>query len=175
MGPYRIGGSAAFRGPRATPGPIFGGGGVSRSGRTYRPDLHGGHELLMALPARNHRISRRDWLLAGLAIPLFRARANEQLSISFDGDNLHVAAPGLHFLAGKPLSRLKDADTVTFLSQLTLFSDPFVTVVKRAPERVVVSYDLWEERFAVTILSASKRTQSGLTVAQAEAWTIDNL
>ena len=129
----------------------------------------------MALPARNHRISRRDWLLAGLALPLFRARANEQLSISFDGDNLHVAAPGLHFLSGRPLGRLKDADTVTFLSQLTLFSDPFATVVKRAPERVVVSYDLWEERFAVTILSASKRTRSGLTLAQAEAWTIDNL
>ena len=88
----------------------------------------------MALPARNHRISRRDWLLAGLAIPLFRARANEQLSISFDGDNLHVVAPGLHFLAGKPLSRLKDADTVTFLSQLTLFSDPFVTIVNELEE-----------------------------------------
>ena len=51
----------------------------------------------------------------------------------------------------------------------------YVTVLKGRPERVVVSYDLWEEQFAVTILGASKRTRSGLTVAQAEAWTIDNL
>jgi len=129
----------------------------------------------MAQPARNLRMSRRDWLLAGVAIPLFRARAAELLAVSFDGDNLHVTAPGLHFLSGKPLGRLKDADTVTFLSQLTLFSDAFATVVKRTPERVVVSYDLWEERFAVTILSASRRTRSGLTLPEAEAWAIDNL
>jgi len=65
----------------------------------------------MAQPARDIRISRRSWLLAGLGIPLLRARAEEPLLVSFDGDNLHVAAPGLHFLTGKPLSRLKDANT----------------------------------------------------------------
>ena len=62
-----------------------------------------------------------------------------------------MAAPDLHFLTGKPLERLKDAATVTFLSQLTLFSDAQGTVFKRAAERLVVSYDLWEEKFSVTI------------------------
>ena len=80
-----------------------------------------------------YRISRRSWLLAGLAIPLFRARAaGAALDVTFDGDNLHVAAPGLHFLTGKPLERLKNGDTVTFLSQLTLFSDEHGTVFRRA-------------------------------------------
>ena len=63
----------------------------------------------MALDARDKRISRRSWLLAGLAIPLFRARAAESLVVAFDGDNLRPSAPGLHFLTGKALDRLKDA------------------------------------------------------------------
>ena len=43
------------------------------------------------------KISRRSWLLAGLAIPLFRARAADPLKVTYDGDNLHVAAPDLAF------------------------------------------------------------------------------
>jgi hypothetical protein len=114
--------------------------------------------------------------MAGLAIPLFRARAAEPLNVRFDGDNLHIAAPGLHFLTGKPLERLKNADTVVFLSQLTLFSDDRGTVFRQpARERMIVSYDLWEEKFAVSIPGAPVRTQSHLTAAQVEAWCMENL
>jgi hypothetical protein len=129
----------------------------------------------MAQSARDNRISRRHWLLAGLAIPVFRLRGAEGLSVTFDGDNLHVSTPGLHFLIGKSLTRLRDADTVTFLSQITLFSDDHGTIFRRGlPERMIVSYDLWEERFAVTIPGVSK-SRSHLTSDQAESWAIDNL
>jgi len=94
----------------------------------------------MALFARDIRISRRSWLLAGLAIPLSRAWADDSFEVSFDGDNLHVAAPGLHFLTGKPLSRLKDGLTVAYLSRITLLSDDRGTVLRSpAPERIIVS------------------------------------
>ncbi|HEV3197534.1 MAG TPA: hypothetical protein VGZ73_06490, partial [Bryobacteraceae bacterium] len=73
-------------------------------------------------------MSRRSWLLAGLGILLLRARAEEPLLVSFDGDNIRVAAPGLHFLTGKPLERLKAADTVVFDSQITLFTDERGTI-----------------------------------------------
>ncbi len=129
----------------------------------------------MALDARDIRISRRSWLLASLGIPLFRARASDYLDVKYDGDNLRVAVPGLHFLTGKPLERLKDADTVVFLSQLTLFSDPRRTVFRRDRERLIVSYALWEERFAVSIPGTPVRSQSNLTAEQAEAWCLDNL
>jgi len=129
----------------------------------------------MAQLARDERISRRSWLLAGLAIPLSRVRAAELLNVSFDGDNLRVGAPGLHFLTGKPLERLKDASTVTFLSQLTLFTDARGTVMKRVPERLVVSYDLWEEKFSVTIPGGSKRHIPNVSAAEAESWCLDNL
>jgi hypothetical protein len=129
----------------------------------------------MAQPARDDRISRRSWLLAGLAIPLSGLRAAETLAVSFDGDNLRVAAPDLHFLTGKALERLKDAATVTFLSQLTLFSDAQGTVFKRSAERLVVSYDLWEEKFSVTIPGGSKRHLPNASAAEAESWSLENL
>ncbi|MGO9258811.1 MAG: hypothetical protein ACLQU1_21195 [Bryobacteraceae bacterium] len=130
---------------------------------------------MTALPARDIRISRRSWLLAGLAIPLLRGRTAESLHVSFDGDNLHVAAPGLHFLTGKPLERLRDAATVVFLSQLTVYSDDRDTVFRRFPERIIVSYDLWEEKFAVSIPGPAARSKSHMVAAQAEAWVIDGL
>ncbi len=130
----------------------------------------------MARRARNEGISRRSWLLAGLAIPLSRASAEPRLEVSFDGDNLHVTAPGLHFLTGSALKRLENADTVVFLSQITLFSDQFVTPIRRpVQERLVVSYALWERRFAVAMPGAPVAPVEGLTDSQAENWCIRNL
>jgi hypothetical protein len=133
----------------------------------------------MARGARDLRICRRRWLFAALGIPLFAAgNTEEPLSVSFDGDNLHVAAPGLHFLTGKPLSRLLDADTVVFVSQITLFSDDHGTLFRKpVAERLIVSYSLWEEKFAVTIRGGdfNRTTPRLLTAAQAESWCIENL
>ena len=127
----------------------------------------------MALHARE-RISRRSWLLAGLAIPLFRAWANPVLRVTSDGDNLHVGASQLHFLTGRPLARLKDGNVVVFLSQLTLFRDDHVTVIKSQPERITVSYDLWEEKFQVG-MAVDHRSASRLSVGETEAWCMENL
>ena len=130
----------------------------------------------MAPDARDIRISRRSWLLAGLGIPLLRLGAEEPLAVTFDGDNIHVAAPGLHFLTGKPLERLKNADTVVFDAQITLFSDDKGTIFHRpVTERLVFSYALWEEKFAVTVRGASTRSRSMLTVTQAEEFALGEL
>lgn len=130
---------------------------------------------MTALRARDKGISRRSWLLAGLGIPLLRGRAAEPLQVSFDGDNLHVATPGLHFLTGKPLERLRDAATVAFLSQITVFSDDRGTVFRRIPERIIVSYDLWEEKFSVTVPGSAARSNSHMGATQAENWVIEGL
>jgi hypothetical protein len=113
--------------------------------------------------------------MAGLALGVSRLRAAETLKVSFDGDNLRVGYPTLHFLTGKPLERLKDAATVTYISQLTLFSDPQGTVFKRTAERLVFSYDLWEEKFSVTIPGRGQRKPFTGGAAQVEEWSLDNL
>lgn len=120
-------------------------------------------------------ISRRRWLLAGVALPLSCLSGAERLSVTWDGDDLHVAAPQLHFLAGKPLNRLKDGAAVVFLTQLTLTTDNFTTSLRRTPERFVFSYDLWEEKFSVTKLGEGQRTISHLSATAAEAWCLDNV
>ena len=120
-------------------------------------------------------ISRRRWLLAGVAIPLSGFGAAERLSVTWDGDDLHVSAPQLHFLSGKPLDRLKNGSAVVFLTQLTLTTDNFTTSLRRIPERFVFSYDLWEEKFSVTKLGEGQRTVAHLSVAAAEAWCLDNV
>jgi hypothetical protein len=127
----------------------------------------------MALHARD-RISRRSWLLAGLTIPLFRAWGEPLLRVTSDGDNLHVAAPQLHFLAGRPLARLKDGNIVVFLSQLTLFREDRITVIRRKPERFTVSYDLWEEKFQVG-MAVDRRSAARLSLEETETWCLDNL
>jgi hypothetical protein len=113
--------------------------------------------------------------LAGLATPLFRARAADSLAVNFDGDNLHISSPDLHFLTGKPLSRLKDGGTVVYFGRLTLFRDPFLTPFRRTDTRFVVSYDIWgEDKFSVTMPEATPRTAL-LPAPAAEAWCIENL
>jgi len=131
------------------------------------------------IPSRDRKeavtISRRRWLLAGVAIPVSRLWAAERLNVTWDGDDLHVAAPQLHFLTGKPLDRLKDGATVVFLTQLTLTTDNFTTSLRRTPERFVFSQDVWDEKFSVTKLGEGQRTVSHLSAAAAEAWCLDNV
>ena len=127
--------------------------------------------------ARDTGISRRSWLLAGLALPLFPARAASELSVVYEsdplrGDILRPVVQNLHFLTGKPLERLKDAEKVAFVSQLSLFTIDQSIAFRQAFPRFVVSYDIWEQKFMV---SSSTRTRENLTAAQAETWCLENL
>src|ERR1700736_3666517 len=109
----------------------------------------------MERPSRGNGISRRSWLLAGLATPLFSLRASEPLEVKYDGDNLHLFAPTLHFLIDKPLQRLKDGASVAYLAQVTLFQDDHATAIRRRQGRFVVSFALWDEKFSVTQLGTA--------------------
>ena len=113
--------------------------------------------------------------MAGVVIPVSRAFAPVPLAVTWDGDSIHIAAPQLHFLTGKPLERLKDGSPVIFLSQLTLSTDAIRTPFRRLPERFVVSYDIWEEKFKVTRLGGMPRSASHLTAAAAEAWCMESM
>lgn len=131
----------------------------------------------MAKPLRESRaatgMSRRGWLMAGLAIPLFRARAASNLTAKYDGDLLYPVAPNLHFLTGKVLDRLRDsADIQVFVSQLQLFHPDDAAPLRQAHARFVVSYNIWEEKFKVAIPGLG--SQEGLSAAEAEKWCLEN-
>ncbi len=127
------------------------------------------------------RLTRRLFLLAGCSAPFTVALSAQDLSARLDSANvLHVFAPGLHFLKGKPLERLKDGATVAILGQLTLSLDANVTMATRAVARFALSYDIWEERFSVSRFAATHqetatRSASHLSPEAAETWCLDHL
>jgi hypothetical protein len=131
----------------------------------------------MQQPPRGVQFSRRGWLLAGLGTALCSARAGGSLAVTYDGDNLHIADPGLHFLNGKPLERLKDGASVLYLAELAVFSDRGLTVLRRSPvARFVVSYDIWrEDKYSITARGPVYGSAANLSAAAAESWCLENI
>jgi hypothetical protein len=129
----------------------------------------------MSRDARDTSISRRSWLLAGMALPLYLARGEESISVYYDGELLRPVAPNLHFLAGKALDRLKAADTVVYVATLRLFTIDQSVPFREEPGKFVVSYDILEEKFKAVVTEPAARSKSGMTASQAEAWCLENL
>jgi len=90
-----------------------------------------------------------------------------------DGDQLRITAPRLRFLSGEALNRLRDGVTVKYDFEITA-TDRDGNVLARSQQQFAVSYDLWEEKFAVTKLGSSPRSISHLSASAAEAWCVDN-
>jgi hypothetical protein len=96
-----------------------------------------------------------------------------------DGDLMRISAPQLNFLNGKPLERLKDGASVAFVGQVTVSSSPGAVVpIARSVARFAFSYDIWEEKFSITLFGehpGSSRSASHLSRSGAESWCLDNL
>jgi len=120
-------------------------------------------------------VTRRWWLVASCSAPFTLGLTAQSLWVRLDGDDLRVSAPQLRFLNGKSLERLKDGVPVVFLAQLSLSTEVNAPAIKRAVDRFVVSYDVWEERFSVTKTGGEWRTASNLSSAQTESWCLNHL
>jgi hypothetical protein len=74
------------------------------------------------------------------------------------------------------LERLNGGNEVSFLAQVSLLTDDQHTTIKKGPiERFILSRDIWNQTFKVTIPTLSPHDKVGLTVAQAEAWCLENV
>jgi len=99
--------------------------------------------------------------------------SNEDLDVRRVNNELHVDAPHIHFLSGPPLDRLHDGVSIPFDFQLTLFNGTKDKPFRRAVERFIVSYALWDENFKVVRLRGSGRM--GLSAAAVEQWCLYNV
>jgi hypothetical protein len=113
-------------------------------------------------------------LLAVLGAAWTAATAAD-LEARLNSEGLRVSAPRLHFLQARTLERLKDGGTVAADLQLSIWVDSKSFFFRRAAGRFAISYDLWEEKFAVTRLLPSRRSITHLSAAAAEAWCVENL
>src|SRR5262245_20633656 len=97
------------------------------------------------------------------------------MTVRLDGDQLRVSAGRLHFLAGEALNKLRDGATVKYVFELSAKTDRNGRAVARSVEEFAISYDLWEEKFAVKKLGSAPRTISHMSSSAAEAWCLDNI
>ena len=99
----------------------------------------------------------------------------QHLKARVEGDRLRVSGPQVRFLLPPAVERLRNGATVTYALQLTLRNERLGHVVSRITERFRLSYDLWEEKYAVTRLASPTRSASNLTANGLESWCLDNL
>src|SRR5687768_17159277 len=110
-------------------------------------------------------------LVTGSAV---RASA-QSVAVNITGDAVHVRAPEFTFIKGGSLARLKDGQSVRVELHLTVLPRPGATPTAERRQTFALSYDLWEERFAVTQAGVPSRSISHLTSAAAEAWCLEQL
>jgi len=113
-------------------------------------------------------------LVAVLAWPAVRSSA-QGLTVDAVGEALRIRAPGFSFLKGEPLARLKDGRSVRVELTSLVLPGPGKQPAAAARRVFAVSYDLWEERFAVTTVEARSQSVSHLALAAAEAWCVEQL
>jgi len=110
-------------------------------------------------------------LIAGLAVGL----SGQSASVSTIGGHLHVRASGFGFIKGEPLARLKDGRSVRVDLEIAVLARPGGSAAAEGRQTFVLSYDLWEERFAVTQTGTLSQSISHLTSTGAEAWCLERL
>jgi hypothetical protein len=125
--------------------------------------------------ATTHPVIKMWWLWAAFCSGLAFAMWAEDLLVSSRENYLQFSAPRLHFLTGKSLDRLHNAAEVPFDFRLTLWSGVRTRIFVNQAERFVVSYDLWEEKFSVSKLSAPRKATAHLTAQAAEAWCLEQM
>lgn len=99
----------------------------------------------------------------------------QTLEVHAEAGRIRVMTSKPRFLAGSSLERLRNGATTVFAIQVTLLTGPGRTVLARSGGRFAVSFDIWEEKFAVTRLGDTRKSASHLTAAEAEAWCIESL
>jgi hypothetical protein len=95
------------------------------------------------------------------------------LSVRAEAGQLRIGAPQIRLLSKDVLDRLRNGASVAYSFDIALSGSRGGAALDQITYRCVFSYDLWEEKFAVTRLEPSPRAVSHLTAAAAEAWCLD--
>jgi hypothetical protein len=128
-------------------------------------------------------LSPGTWTSIGRAVPLIIVAivvdlvwlGAQSVTVTRVNDTLHVRAPEFRFLQGRVLTQLRDGRTARLDVRLELLGRANGPVLAQTEQAFNVSFDLWEERFAVTRLGQPARSVSHLTSTAAEAWCLENV
>jgi hypothetical protein len=113
-------------------------------------------------------------MLAFATCPAGRLSA-QSVTVYTAGSALHVRASGFGFIKGPALDRLKDGRSLRVAFELGVLEKTGAPAMTSSRQSFILSYDLWEERFAVTQTGTPSRSISHLSAADAEAWSLERL
>jgi len=99
----------------------------------------------------------------------------QSLTVRAVGGALQVRAAGLGFIEGQVSDSLRDGRSVRVDFELTVLEKPEGPSVTQGRQSFNLSFDLWEQRFAVTRIGTPPRSVSHLTLKDAEAWCLENV
>jgi len=99
----------------------------------------------------------------------------QSLTIRLDGDLLRLSAPQLDFINSEVLGRLHNGIAVNYIFKIGTVADRLGKPMSEITYRFVVSYDLFEEKFAVNRLEPNPRSITHLSQAAAETWCLDSI
>jgi hypothetical protein len=99
----------------------------------------------------------------------------QTVAVKTVADLLHVQARGFSFIDGPVLTRLKEGRSVRIDFEMTVLAQPGAQVMKQLMQGFALSFDLWEERFAVSRIGAPPKSISHLRQRDAETWCLENL
>ena len=124
-----------------------------------------------------NRVSRwRTALLTlVLAAGVVPALLAQTVTIRTIADAMHIQARGFNFIEGPVLTRLKEGRSVRIDFEMTVLAKPDGPIVKQMLQGFALSFDLWEERFAVSRIGSPAKSISHLRPRDAETWCLDNL
>ena len=95
----------------------------------------------------------------------------QSLTVRAAGDMLQVRGTGLRLIEGVVAEHLKDGRSVRVDFEMTILDKaPQGAAITRNRQSFILSFDLWEQRYAVTRAGATPRSISHLAARDAEAW-----
>jgi hypothetical protein len=104
-----------------------------------------------------------------------RALAAQSLTVRAAGDMLQVRGSGLRLIEGVVADHLKDGRSVRVDFEMSILDKAQGAAATQNRQSFTLSFDLWEQRYAVTRLGAAPRSISHLRARDAEAWCLENL
>lgn len=119
-----------------------------------------------------------SWRLAVIALVLIASPlrlAGQSMTVRAVSGALHVRVPGLSFIEGQLSDRLQDGRSVRIDFEITVLEKSQGPSIAKAQHSFNLSFDLWEQRFAVTRIGQTPRSISHLTRRGAEDWCFDNV
>ena len=101
--------------------------------------------------------------------------STQSVTIKTAAGALQVQAPGFGFIEGAVVDRLRDGRSVRVELDLVVLEQPRGTTVAQTRQSYALSYDLWEERFAVTRIGTPPRSILHRNAKNAETWCLEQL